>query len=74
VERGRGEGARRARPELYGTWTPEALAVALRPLGITTGQVWGTDGTGIGRNRQGVTTAEVRAAIERGGGRPQITS
>ncbi|MGD9525630.1 cell division protein FtsK [Pseudonocardia sp.] len=62
------------RPQLYGALTPEALAALLRPLGITTGQVWGTDEDGVGRNRRGVTTAEVLAAIERGGRPPEITT
>jgi DNA segregation ATPase FtsK/SpoIIIE, S-DNA-T family len=46
----------------------------LRPLGITTGQVWGTDSDGVGRNRRGVARAEVLAAIDRGGKPPKITT
>lgn len=52
------------RPQLYAEWTPEGLAAALRPLGITTGQVWGRTDDGAGANRRGVTRAEVLAAIE----------
>ena len=29
------------RPSLYSEWTPEALAAALTPVGLSTGQVWG---------------------------------
>jgi S-DNA-T family DNA segregation ATPase FtsK/SpoIIIE len=31
------------RPEVYGGWEAEQLTAALKPYGITTGQVWGTD-------------------------------
>lgn len=62
------------RPGLYGGLTVEALPALLRPLGITTGQVWGTDEHGTGRNRRGVERAAVLAAIERGGKPPEITS
>jgi S-DNA-T family DNA segregation ATPase FtsK/SpoIIIE len=53
------------RPELYREWTPEVLAAALKPYGITTGQVWGTDADGVGRNRRGLTRQAVLAAVER---------
>lgn len=62
------------RPELYAGLTPEALAALLRPLGITTGQVWGQDEDGVGRNRRGVERAAVLAAIDRGGRPPEIES
>ncbi|MBP2370681.1 FtsK/SpoIIIE domain-containing protein [Pseudonocardia parietis] len=52
------------RPALYAGWTPEALAAALKPFGITTGQVWGRTDEGAGANRRGVTRADVLAAIE----------
>ncbi|WAL64453.1 cell division protein FtsK [Amycolatopsis cynarae] len=41
------------RPEVYTGWTPEQLAAALKPYGITSGQVWGTTAEGKGANRQG---------------------
>lgn len=48
------------RPELYGGWSPEALAAALRPDGVTPGQVW----TELG-NRKGYRLDHVHAAIDR---------
>lgn len=52
------------RPRLYSEWTPEALAAALKPLGISTAQVWGRTEDGTGANRRGVTRADVLAAIQ----------
>jgi S-DNA-T family DNA segregation ATPase FtsK/SpoIIIE len=58
------------RPEIYGGWEPEQLTAALKPFGITTGQVWGTTEDGKGANRRGITRAHVTAALtERGQGR-----
>jgi hypothetical protein len=34
------------RPDLYGTLTRDQLTAALKPYGITTGQVWGTTADG----------------------------
>jgi hypothetical protein len=34
------------RPEVYGAWTPEALSAALRPDGVSPGQVW-VDGQNV---------------------------
>jgi S-DNA-T family DNA segregation ATPase FtsK/SpoIIIE len=60
------------RPDQYGPWgeldggTAKAtqLAAALKPFGIATGQVWGTDPeTGKGANRKGVERAHVAAAL-----------
>lgn len=51
-------------PSRYADWTPETLAAALKPLGISTGQVWGKTSGGDGANRRGVTRADVLAAIE----------
>ena len=52
------------RPELYGGWKPEQLAVVLRPLGISTSQVWGTDpASGKGANRRGIDRAEIAEAV-----------
>jgi S-DNA-T family DNA segregation ATPase FtsK/SpoIIIE len=63
------------RPELYGGWTPDALAAAVKPLGITTAQVWGTDASGTGRNRRGLSREAVMAAVEaRGAARREIGS
>ena len=47
------------RPEVYGTWTPDQLASALKPFGITSGQVWGTGQDGKGSNRKGYVLAEI---------------
>ncbi len=42
------------RPNQYGNWTPANLATALKPYGVKSEQVWGTDpATGKGRNRNG---------------------
>jgi DNA segregation ATPase FtsK/SpoIIIE, S-DNA-T family len=42
------------RPDLYSTLTREQLTAALKPYGITTGQVWGTTPDGRGANRRGI--------------------
>jgi S-DNA-T family DNA segregation ATPase FtsK/SpoIIIE len=47
------------RPEVYGGWTPEQLAAALRPAGALPQQVWGTDADGRGANRKGYALAEI---------------
>lgn len=52
------------RPEVYAGLTREQLTAALKPWGITTGQVWGTDPTtGKGANRRGIDRAHILAAI-----------
>ncbi|MFC4034062.1 cell division protein FtsK [Streptomyces polygonati] len=51
------------RPEVYGQWTPEQLAAAVRPYGIRTVQVWGTTEDGKGANRRGLRRTDVLAAI-----------
>jgi DNA segregation ATPase FtsK/SpoIIIE, S-DNA-T family len=54
------------RPDRYGGWEPEQLTAALKPHGVSVGQVWGTDpGTGEGANRRGITRAQVIEAAER---------
>ena len=64
------------RPEVYGGWEAEQLTAALKPFGISTGQVWGTDpATGEGANRRGIdrqAVAEVATERERRrhGGQP----
>ncbi|WP_026239371.1 hypothetical protein [Parafrankia discariae] len=56
------------RPDSYAGWGSEQLAVALRPYGITTIQVWGTTAKGKGANRRGVERSQIVAAIaERNG-------
>lgn len=56
------------RPEIYGEWTLEQLAAALKPHGIRTGQVWGTAEDGKGVNRRGIKRADlVKAIAERDG-------
>jgi S-DNA-T family DNA segregation ATPase FtsK/SpoIIIE len=53
-------------PASYRGWTGEQLTAALKPLGVTTGQVWATDpATGKGTNRRGITRKAVAAALER---------
>ncbi|MEV0527078.1 cell division protein FtsK [Streptomyces sp. NPDC050439] len=51
------------RPDIYGEWTLEQLAAALKPLGIRTGQVWGTTGSGKGVNRRGIKRADILKAV-----------
>jgi len=52
------------RPELYGDLTRDQLGAALKPYGINTGQVWGTDPTtGKGANRRGIDRAHVADAV-----------
>ncbi|MFR9803136.1 cell division protein FtsK [Pseudonocardia sp. RS010] len=51
-------------PDRYGDLTPDGLTAALRPLGITTGQVWGRLPDGAGANRRGISRADVQAALD----------
>ncbi|MDQ2582604.1 FtsK/SpoIIIE domain-containing protein [Saccharothrix yanglingensis] len=59
------------RPAVYGPWAEQDgkdkakhLAAALKPYGVSTVQVWGTDpGTGKGANRRGVERAHITNAI-----------
>ncbi|MEV8052464.1 cell division protein FtsK [Streptomyces bacillaris] len=58
------------RPDVYGGWDPEALAAALKPHGVPTGQVWGKTEAGKGANRRGIERARILTAIaERDGKR-----
>jgi S-DNA-T family DNA segregation ATPase FtsK/SpoIIIE len=54
------------RPEVYGPWAAQdgktkatQLAAALKPYGITTGQVWATGPDGKTGNRRGITRTDV---------------
>jgi DNA segregation ATPase FtsK/SpoIIIE, S-DNA-T family len=59
------------RPDLYGGWAGEQLTTALKPYGVTVGQVWGTDpATGQGANRRGITRAHVAQAAAKHSRRP----
>jgi len=63
------------RPELYAGMTREQLTAALKPWGVTTGQVWGTDpDTGEGANRRGFVRQHILDAITKrdrdNGGKP----
>lgn len=52
------------RPDVYGDLTRDQLTAALKPYGITTGQVWGTDpATGKGANRRGIERAHIAEAV-----------
>ncbi|MFC4611151.1 cell division protein FtsK [Streptomyces maoxianensis] len=53
------------RPDVYGEWKGENVTAALKPWGIKTGQVWGQDDAGEGKNRRGIERADVVAAITR---------
>ncbi|HEU5026209.1 MAG TPA: cell division protein FtsK [Spirillospora sp.] len=59
------------RPATYGAWgdldptgKAKQLAAALKPYGITTGQIWGQDETGKGGNRRGITAEHIRDALD----------
>lgn len=58
------------RPEVYGGWGPEQLTSALKPHGITTGQVWGKTEDGKGANRRGLTRSTLTTAIAERDGKP----
>jgi DNA segregation ATPase FtsK/SpoIIIE, S-DNA-T family len=64
------------RPEAYRGWEAEQLTAALKPYGISVGQVWGTDPqTGEGANRRGIDRRAVAEALtererRRGGREP----
>lgn len=51
------------RPDVYGGWAPDNLTSALKPYGITTGQVWGTTETGKGANRRGIVRTDILKAV-----------
>ncbi|WP_433215702.1 cell division protein FtsK [Dactylosporangium sp. CS-047395] len=52
------------RPEVYAELTRDQLGAALKPYGITTTQVWGTDpATGKGANRRGIDRTAVAEAV-----------
>lgn len=57
------KGLAQLRPNIYGEWTTDILAKALKPYLITTGQKWGTDENGKGRNRRGIERSDLLAAI-----------
>jgi S-DNA-T family DNA segregation ATPase FtsK/SpoIIIE len=49
------------RPAMYSGWTAGQLTDALKPFGVRTGDTWGKDADGSGRNRKGF---EAKAVIE----------
>jgi len=51
------------RPEAYADLTRDQLTAALKPYGIATGQVWGTDPDGKGRNRRGIDRQHITEAV-----------
>jgi S-DNA-T family DNA segregation ATPase FtsK/SpoIIIE len=65
------------RPDVYRGWDATGLSNALKPHGITTGQVWLTDAAGKGANRRGFTRADLdraRATARRAAGQPKKTT
>ncbi|WP_410618563.1 cell division protein FtsK [Amycolatopsis sp. cmx-8-4] len=53
------------RPDAYTGWAPAQLSAALRPYGVRSRQVWGTDPVSCeGANRRGFHLADVRTALE----------
>ncbi|MGH9209868.1 MAG: cell division protein FtsK [Acidimicrobiales bacterium] len=57
-------------PDAYSGWGPNELAAALAPHGVDTGQVWGKDDAGVGRNRRGVARQHVLDALAARADRP----
>ncbi|QKW10881.1 cell division protein FtsK [Streptomyces sp. NA04227] len=57
------------RPDIYGDWTLEQLAAAVKPFGIRTGQVWGSTDDGKGANRRGIKRADILKALAERDGR-----
>jgi S-DNA-T family DNA segregation ATPase FtsK/SpoIIIE len=63
------------RPDVYQGLTRDQLTAALKPYGVRTGQVWGTDPDSTkGANRKGIARANILTAItkrdrENGGGK-----
>ncbi|WP_406128329.1 cell division protein FtsK [Streptomyces canus] len=53
------------RPDVYGEWKGENVTAALKPWGVSTGQVWGQTDEGEGANRRGIKRADITAAITR---------
>ncbi|WP_018637623.1 P-loop NTPase family protein [Parafrankia elaeagni] len=51
------------RPDAYTGWGAEQLTVALKPYGISPGQVWGTTTGGKGANRRGIERQQIVSAI-----------
>ncbi|GAB7182168.1 hypothetical protein ATKI12_1999 [Kitasatospora sp. Ki12] len=58
------------RPDAYGPWgelegraKADQLVTALKPYGITTGQVWGTTEDGKGANRRGITRTDITKVV-----------
>lgn len=58
------------RADAYGPWgelegraKADQLVTALKPYGITTGQVWGTTEDGKGANRRGITRTDITKAV-----------
>ncbi|GGQ67091.1 P-loop NTPase family protein [Couchioplanes azureus] len=54
------------RPDVYDGFTADQLREALKPHGVKTGQVWGSDpDTGESGNRKGITRAHLQDALTR---------
>jgi len=51
------------RPDVYGEWKGENVTAALKPWGVTTGQVWGQTDEGEGVNRRGIKRADLAVVI-----------
>ncbi|WUV81176.1 cell division protein FtsK [Streptomyces sp. NBC_01476] len=53
------------RADVYGEWTPEQLASAVKPYGIRSVQIWGTTDDGKGVNRRGLRRTDITEATVR---------
>ncbi len=51
------------RPDAYAELTRDQLTAALKPYGITPGQVWGTTDDGRGANRRGIDRTDIAAIV-----------
>ncbi len=58
------------RPDHYRGWDATQLAGALKPYGLVTSQVWGTDETGKGSNKRGFTRADLDRAMSKAAKQP----
>jgi S-DNA-T family DNA segregation ATPase FtsK/SpoIIIE len=58
------------RPGIYSGWTAEQLGKALAVYGVVSVQMWGSDPSGKGRNRQGIVLEHVSALLTASGSRP----
>ncbi|QES46426.1 cell division protein FtsK [Streptomyces venezuelae] len=59
------------RPDTYTGWDAKTLAAALKPLGVSTEQVWGQTEDGQGANRKGVQRRHLSLVLSERNGKPK---